>query len=824
MKRFVALVALCAATIAVPSLGHATPDSSRFWRWIDQATNPIWGAHGTTAADAIYPTVVKTGTGLRMWYEHRVDDTQSHIATATSTDAVSWTGGADLTIVGAVGVQQHPSAIKVANEYRLYYWVGDNELPDLRMATSTDDGATWVDRGELTFATPAPLVGKMPHVTVLPQDDGTGYVGYFTAGATSEILRATTDDAAGRTGWTNWSTVITALQCGGSCSSATVVRDPDGYRLWFAHGTDGISSISYAASDDGIAFTIDPNTGDTGPVWSKTDGAAWREDRTYAPWAIKGYGVDYFMWYTGRSMALQSRVGVSVGRPMGSVTLTQSGGSTAVVEGGAVDTYQVVLTSAPTANVSVRAVGSTQVSTAPAYVTFTASNWSVPQTITVAAVQDTSPEGPHASLVRHTSTSNDPAFDGLAIGTVAVSITDDDGNFRVTESGGVTAVAESGATDTYTIALVAAPTAPVSVAITPDAQVGVSPSALSFDASNWSVAQTVTVSAVNDTVPEGTHAGVITQSASSVDPAFNGPLAGVTAVIADNDNSDITPPPAPVITCPVATITQRTTTITGTSEPGTSVVVSVNGTARGARVADILGNWAIAITFTANGSYSLTAVATDAAGNVGPVSAPCAVVVDADFTPPPAPVITAPAQNAFTKAVVTIAGTAEDGATVRLYDNGIAFGAPVTATGGAWSADLTMAQGIHRVSAKATDASGNIGQTSAVRTFTVDTSAPSVSITRPGGYLGFQLIRIGADLRGSASDGLSGVEHIEITLTNLLDATQEVRIAVCAVCPGSPVTWRMPADVGMGIWDVSAVAYDRAGNISRDASDTLIIL
>jgi M6 family metalloprotease-like protein len=155
-----------------------------------------------------------------------------------------------------------------------------------------------------------------------------------------------------------------------------------------------------------------------------------------------------------------------------------------------------------------------------------------------------------------TSTTFTVTFSPSAIGTrtAALQIASNDGNenpfdialtgtgvgagITITHSGGSTAVTEGGATDTYTIALSTQPAANVTVTITPNAQVTVSPTNLTFTTVNWATPQTVTVTAVNDLLHEMNHIGTITHTAASADSAYNGiSLDGVLASITDNDNS-----------------------------------------------------------------------------------------------------------------------------------------------------------------------------------------------------------------------------------------------------------------------------------------------
>lgn len=108
----------------------------------------------------------------------------------------------------------------------------------------------------------------------------------------------------------------------------------------------------------------------------------------------------------------------------------------------------------------------------------------------------------------------------------------------VTQSGGTTNVTEGGANDTYTVKLGSQPTANVTVNITPNSQVSVSPTSLTFTTSNWSTDQTVTVSAVNDTVNEYAHTGSITQTATSSDANYSGiGIDGILVGVTDNDNT-----------------------------------------------------------------------------------------------------------------------------------------------------------------------------------------------------------------------------------------------------------------------------------------------
>ncbi|MGH2829561.1 MAG: hypothetical protein ACRDJM_03665, partial [Actinomycetota bacterium] len=231
-------------------------------------------------------------------------------------------------------------------------------------------------------------------------------------------------------------------------------------------------------------------------------------------------------------------------RAAGAIIL-QSGGTTQVSEAGATDSYTVTLTSPPTANVTVTpSNGGGQLSVSPPTLTFTPGNWNVAQTVVVSAVNDSTPEpSPHIAVISHAVASADPAYSGLSIPSVSVAIIDNDGAVLITQSGGTTQVTEGGAPDTYTVVLAGPPSA--NVVVTPfvaGGQITFSPPSLTFTSGNWSVAQTVTVTAVDDAVDETSPStSTITHTSASGDAGYNGiPVASVPVQVIDNDVAGVT--------------------------------------------------------------------------------------------------------------------------------------------------------------------------------------------------------------------------------------------------------------------------------------------
>jgi len=221
-----------------------------------------------------------------------------------------------------------------------------------------------------------------------------------------------------------------------------------------------------------------------------------------------------------------------------SAGVTVSATTISATEGGATGSFTVVLTSQPTADVSITVTPDAQSTVSSATLTFTAANWNVAQTVTVTAVDDALVEGAHVSTITTGATvSADMFYSGLSVADVTVNITDNDAiAVVVAQSGGTTAVSESGVADTLSVVLNAQPTASVTVTLAGGAQLGLSPNPLVFTAANWNVPQSVTVSAIDDAVVEGPHGATITFAVTSTDANFNGlPVAGVAVSIVDND-------------------------------------------------------------------------------------------------------------------------------------------------------------------------------------------------------------------------------------------------------------------------------------------------
>jgi MYXO-CTERM domain-containing protein len=234
---------------------------------------------------------------------------------------------------------------------------------------------------------------------------------------------------------------------------------------------------------------------------------------------------------------------------------------------------------------------------------------------------------------------------------------------------------------------------------------------------NWTLTPTVPL-------PEGPH----TVRATARDAAGN--TSG-----SSNTNTftvDITAPAAPVVDTPAngATISDNTPTYSGTAEPNSTVTVIVDGVPLPTTVtADGDGNWSITpTTGLSNGPHTVTATATDVAGNTGPQANTNTFTVDA--TIPAAPVITGPLDNTVTNDnTPAITGTAPPNSTVTVILNGNPVGNTTADAAGNWTFTPTaLPDGPYVITATATSAVGNTSPPSNAVDIIIDTAAPETTI------------------------------------------------------------------------------------------------
>lgn len=214
---------------------------------------------------------------------------------------------------------------------------------------------------------------------------------------------------------------------------------------------------------------------------------------------------------------------------------------------------------------------------------------------------------------------------------------------------------------------------------------------------------------------------------------------------------DTVAPAAPVIVGPAddSYVSGTSVLVNGTAEANASLELALSGGPTVTIPVDNTGHWSFTFSGLTDQVYTVTAEATDAAGNTGPSTS-------SDFTldnvAPSAPVIDSPADGARVSSLSSVSGHgAEAGAEVTV--NAGAFNGSTNADGsGNWSIAVSPAittDSLVTVTAFQTDAGGNDGAV-ATASVTIDATAPSASISSPtaGGYV----IDATPDISFSASD------------------------------------------------------------------------
>jgi len=255
------------------------------------------------------------------------------------------------------------------------------------------------------------------------------------------------------------------------------------------------------------------------------------------------------------------------------VSIAESGGATSVTEGSVTaDTYTVVLTSEPTANVVVVPTSASGAQASPASLTFTSANWDTPQTVSVLSVDNSLDDGNQTIIITHAASSDDTDYDGIEINDVNVTVVDDDSaGASISESSGSTSVDIDGTSDTYTLVLTSLPSASVTVTLNGGTDVSVSPTALTFTTANWNTPQTVTVTWNAATGDSAT----ITHTAASDDASYNGvSIASVTVSITDGETESCGDGPVASAGSDVVLNASDTVTLSGASSTGCNLTYS----------------------------------------------------------------------------------------------------------------------------------------------------------------------------------------------------------------------------------------------------------
>ena len=232
-----------------------------------------------------------------------------------------------------------------------------------------------------------------------------------------------------------------------------------------------------------------------------------------------------------------------------------------------------------------------------------------------------------------------------------------------------------------------------------------------------------------------------------------------------------------------------------------------------------------------DGTHTFQVRAVNSAGEMDPTPAESSWSVD---TIAPAVTLTGPASGSWTNNVTPVfsgaAGTASGDSstiTVYLYAGSAASGAPIqtlttSAAGTAWSvaASSALAQGTYTAQAEQSDAAGNLDKSTS-STFTVDTTAPIVTVSEPA--------------NGSATNGdrpsFSGAagtvpgDSSKITVNVYAGSNVSGSPVATLTSTATSGSWSVApvSTLADGIYTVQATQPDAAGNVGNSAPSTFTI-
>ncbi len=268
-------------------------------------------------------------------------------------------------------------------------------------------------------------------------------------------------------------------------------------------------------------------------------------------------------------------------------------GGLSTSEAGSQATVLISLTSQPTAPVTIPLVSADpgEIVLGSAAVTFTAADWFVPRNVTVTGVDDDVADRDQvaAVLIGRPATSADAVYAAIEPSDVLVTNRDDDVAAVIIDEGDGLAVSEGGATDAYTVVLATRPTAAVVITVNAGSQVTATAASLVFDpavdhpaATAWNTPRTVAVAAVDDAFAEGEHGATILHTVSGGDYGAV-QAASLPVVISDASGPGADAPGIAVVVASDLEVgeggTQRTFTLTLTSQPFSNVTVLLSSTA-----------------------------------------------------------------------------------------------------------------------------------------------------------------------------------------------------------------------------------------------------
>lgn len=173
--------------------------------------------------------------------------------------------------------------------------------------------------------------------------------------------------------------------------------------------------------------------------------------------------------------------------------------------------FNIQLNTEPTAGVTVSFASTdpTACTVNPSTATFTAEDWDTPQSITVTAVDDDAVNDPARTCgvaIDPDTTTADGNYNALDPDDITVTVTDDDEpGFTVSPTALYLVESGSASSDEFTVRLDSQPSVDVTINVA-SADTGIctiAPASLTFTGADWDSPQVITVTAVDDAIPNG---------------------------------------------------------------------------------------------------------------------------------------------------------------------------------------------------------------------------------------------------------------------------------------------------------------------------------
>lgn len=255
----------------------------------------------------------------------------------------------------------------------------------------------------------------------------------------------------------------------------------------------------------------------------------------------------------GNWRILDSEPFALVGSPSAGILVAPTSGLV-TSEAGQIAEFSVRLATQPSGDVivSMQSSDPTELHLPTTELTFTPANWNTPRMVGVIGVDDVLADGDVAATILLAPVqSADPVYHGQDPADVAVTNLDNDA-VAIRVSPLLVETNESGANASFSVSVNAQPTANVTLSVGSGdtGEWSLDRSSLTFDGNNWQLAQTVTVTGVDDAELDGMQTGnIILGAAASIDTRFNGidPM-DVVARNADNEGPSIIVEPTAITT------------------------------------------------------------------------------------------------------------------------------------------------------------------------------------------------------------------------------------------------------------------------------------